>query len=123
VEEPVVLAAQAQAMPGPALLVEGSPEMVGLVASILLKFPDLAENHLQVVVRAVPKEMLTEASVVLAAAQARPGGQAVVEDIREAERTIRAEVPLTVRAQVVADLLLQVPTNNLLLLKAMVQAL
>jgi hypothetical protein len=123
VEEPVVLAEQVQAVRGPAHLVADSPEMVAQVASIQQIFLDLVENHLQMVEVVAPKEIFMEVLAVLAVAVVRPGEQVVAVDIREAERTIRLEVALIVRAQVVADLSLQVPTNNLLLLKAMVQVL
>jgi hypothetical protein len=119
----VVPVEEFQAVPGLALLVEDSLEMVAQVASIQQIFLDLVENHLQMVGVVAPKEIFMEVLAVLAVAVVRPGEQVVAVDIREAERTIRLEVALIVRAQVVADLSLQVPTNNLLLLKAMVQVL
>ena len=118
-----MLVAQVQAMPGLALLVADLPEMVAQVASIQLIFLDLVENLLLMVAQAAPKEIFTEASVVLVVVEERPGARAVAEDILEAEQTIRLEVGATVRARAVADHSLQVPTNNSSLVKAMVQVL
>jgi hypothetical protein len=103
---------EVQAVPGPAHLVADSPEMAVQVASGLQIFPDQVESPLLMVGAVAQREVLTEASVALAVVEVRPGALEAVAGIQVAVRTTRPEVPLTVKAQAVADLLLQVQIVN-----------